>query len=345
MEELTYEETLRLNNPMYVDVRAPVEFNEDHIPGAVNLPIFNDEERKEVGTLYKMSGRDTAVIRGTEIGSKRISDIISPLLEIKGRDIVIYCARGGMRSGAVSSLVNSLGISTYRVKDGYKSYRRFIRGKLASMKIVPQIFILQGLTGAGKTEIIRMISNAVDIEAMAGHRSSLFGAIGLRQHSQKYFETLLFGRLNDLADQPYVIFEGESRKVGNLHIPENIFRQMREAPAIFIDTPIERRIEIIKREYTGFNEDEKIINTVMSMRSRLGNKKTEALIEYYNKGNLDSFIEILLVDYYDKLYHHTLDEYEYLAVIKNFSTEKACGEILEVISKRLCKDSGEKDCR
>ena len=98
MEEITFEESLSLKKPLYVDVRAPVEFNEDHIPGAVNLPIFNDEERKEIGTLYKMAGREPAVKRGTEIGGKRITGIISPLAEIQDRDIVIYCARGGMRS-------------------------------------------------------------------------------------------------------------------------------------------------------------------------------------------------------------------------------------------------------
>jgi len=335
MEELTFEESLRLNKPLYVDVRAPLEYNEDHVPGAVNLPIFNDEERKEVGTLYKMAGRESAVKRGSEIGGKRISEIISPLAEIQDRDIVIYCARGGMRSGAVSSLINSLGIKTYRIINGYKSYRKYVMEQLGSMKIKPQIFILQGLTGAGKTEIIRRMTNTVDIEEMAGHRSSLFGGIGLRQNSQKYFETLLLARLDELKSQPYVIIEGESRKVGNLHIPDNIFSQMKEALIILIDTPIKRRIEIIKKEYAGFNEDEKILNTVNSMRNKLGNKKTGDLIEFYKRGDIDSFIEILLLDYYDKLYHHSLDKYEYIGVIKNHDTEKTCDEVLEVIKGRL----------
>lgn len=334
MEELTFEESLSLNNPLYVDVRAPIEFSEDHVPGAENLPIFNDEERKEVGTLYKNAGRESAVKRGTEIGGKRIAEIISPLAEVNDRDIVIYCARGGMRSGAVCSLINSLGIKTYRLINGYKSYRKYVMDQLASLTIKPQIFILQGLTGAGKTEIIRVISNSVDIEKMAGHRSSLFGGIGLNQNSQKYFETLLLARIDELKNKPFIIIEGESRKVGNLHIPDNIFVQMKEAPAILIDTPIERRIEIIRKEYTGFKEDEKIINTVKSMKSRLGSKKTDALIEFYNKGDLDYFIEMLLIDYYDKLYHHSLDKYNYISVIKNSNTEKACKEILDVIKEK-----------
>lgn len=335
MEEITFEESLRLINPLYVDVRAPIEYNEDHIPGAINLPIFNDEERKEVGTLYKMAGREDAIKRGTEIGGRRISDIVNSLTLNSDRKIIIYCARGGMRSGAVASLISSLGMETYRIKDGYKAFRKFVMESLTSQKIKPGIFVLQGLTGAGKTEILKTLPNSVDLEGMAGHRSSLFGGIGLKQNTQKHFETLLWYRLEQLEDEPYVIFEGESRKVGNLHIPENIFRQMREASSIYIDTPIERRIEIIKKEYTGFNEDEKILSTVSSLRSKLGSKKTDALTEFFNKGDINEFIRLLLLDYYDLLYRHTLDKIEYLAMIYNKETSEASEKILETIRNSL----------
>ena len=274
MKEITFEESQKIPNPLYVDVRAPVEYNEDHIPGAVNLPIFNDEERKEVGTLYKMSGKDDAVKRGTEIGGKRIVEIINRIAGVNDKEIIIYCARGGMRSGAVASLINSLGIKTYRINEGYKSFRKMVMDRLSTIKIEPEIFVLQGLTGAGKTEIIRLIPNSVDLEDMAGHRSSLFGGIGLKQNSQKGFETLLWQKLEELKNEDYILFEGESKKVGNLHIPENIFSQMREAPAIYIETSIERRIEIIKKEYTGFNEDERILKTVNTLKRKLGIIKT-----------------------------------------------------------------------
>jgi tRNA 2-selenouridine synthase len=333
MEDITFEESQKLAHPLYVDVRAPIEFNEDHIPGAINLPIFNDEERKEIGTMYKMVGRVDAVKRGTEIGGRRIVDIINSLTEIEGREIVIYCARGGMRSGAVASLISSLGIKTYRIIDGYRSFRKMVMDRLAVMEIKPQVYVLQGLTGAGKTEILKITSNAVDLEDMAGHRSSIFGGIGLKQNSQKRFETLLWQRLGELENEEFVLFEGESKKVGNSHIPENIFRQMREAPAIYIETPIERRVEIIRNEYTGFNEDERILKTVNTLRTKLGAVKTDLLIDLYNQGKLNEFIKILLVDYYDTLYRHTLDKFDYLARIENRDTAEASRQVIEIIKK------------
>ncbi len=335
MEDITFEESQKLAHPLYVDVRAPIEFNEDHIPGAINLPIFNDEERKEIGTMYKMVGKVDAVKRGTEIGGRRIVDIINSLAEIKDREIVIYCARGGMRSGAVASLISSLGIKTYRIIDGYRSFRKIVMDCLASIEIKPRVFVLQGLTGAGKTEILKITRNAVDLEDMAGHRSSIFGGIGLKQNSQKRFETLLWRRLEELENEEFVLFEGESKKVGNSHIPENIFRQMRGAPAIYIETSIERRVEIIRKEYTGFNEDERILKTVNTLRSKLGAAKTDTLIEFYNQGNLDEFIKALLLDYYDTLYRHTLDKFEYLARIENNDTTETSLQIIEVIKKTL----------
>lgn len=335
MEEITFEESQKIDNPLYVDVRAPVEYEEDHIPGAINLPIFNDEERKEVGTLYKMAGKTDAVKRGSEIGGRRITGIINSLSEVKDRQIIIYCARGGMRSGAVASLINSLGIKVFRIRDGYRAFRKTVMDGLSTITIKPQIFVLQGLTGAGKTEILRITQNSADLEDMAGHRSSLFGSIGLKQKSQKRFETLLWLKLEELKDRDFILFEGESKKIGNLHIPDNIFRQMREAPAIYIETPVERRVEIIKREYAGFNEDERILKTVNSLRRRLGSVKTDTLIELYTRRDLDEFIKILLLDYYDLLYRHTLDKFDYLARISNNDTVETSREVLEVVKKYL----------
>lgn len=339
MTEITYEESKGLENPLYIDVRAPLEYEEDHIPGAINLPIFDNEERKEVGTLYRMAGRDDAVRRGTEIGGKNVGPIVNSIMEYRERAIVIYCARGGMRSGAVAALVNSLGIETYRIKDGYKSYRRYINEKLATIRIKPPLFILQGLTGAGKTEILGYIKNSVDLEYMAGHRSSVFGAIGLEQKSQKYFETLLYDRLIELESADYIVMEGESQKIGNLHIPDNIFRQMRDAAVIYIDTPVERRVEIIKNEYTRFDQHEKVLEIVFSLKNRLGARKTLELTDLYRNDRIDEFIEMLLLDYYDNLYRHTLGRFNYTAVIKNENSETAARDVIIAVEEYLAGGS------
>lgn len=337
MSEITYEESRKLDNPLYIDVRSPAEYAEDHIPGAINLPIFDNEERREIGTLYKMVSREDAVKRGTEIGGKRIGAIIDSIMKYREREIVIYCARGGMRSGSVASLVNSLGIKTWRIREGYRSYRSFVTGFLDSAAIKPALFVLQGLTGAGKTEILGFIENSIDLEAMAGHRSSLFGGIGLEQNSQKAFETQLVTRLHELEKSGYAVIEGESKKIGNLHIPENIFMQMRRAPVIYIDTPVERRVAIITKEYARFNDHERIMEIVRSLTKKLGQKKTDELQGLYTAGKIDEFVRMLLVDYYDNLYRHTLDRFEYIAVIKNENSESAAAEVLAAVHEYLKK--------
>lgn len=335
MEDITFEESLELENPVYIDVRSPGEFEEDHISGALNLPIFNNEERAEVGTIYKLIGRDDAVIRGTEIGGRRIGDIINAMADIRGRNIVICCARGGMRSGAVASLLDSLGIKTFRLKDGYKSYRRYVIEILNTCQVKPEIFILQGLTGAGKTEIIKHIKNSIDLEGLAGHRSSVFGAIGLKQESQKTFETGICSGIIKFKDEAYLVIEGESRKVGNLHIPDNIFKQMRSSPAIYIDTPMTRRVEIIKREYDRFHEHEKVVSIVKSLKNKISSSKIEKLLDLYSSGKVDEFIEMLLLDYYDTLYGYTLKKMTYIASLVNNNSAETASQVVSVIENYI----------
>lgn len=339
MKDITYEESLVIESPVYIDVRSPGEYHEDHIPGAINLPIFSNEERAEVGTIYRLAGRDEAVIRGTEIGGKRIGDIINALAEYKGRNIVIGCARGGMRSGAVASLLDSLGIKTFRLKDGYKSYRRYVMKVLHSNPVKPPVFIIQGLTGAGKTEIIKHIKNSIDIEGLAGHRSSVFGAIGLEQASQKAFETGFCSSLLRLNDEDYIVLEGESRKVGNLHIPDNIFMQMRKSPAIYIETPVKRRVEIIKKEYDRFQEHERVIKIVKSLKNKMSAAKVEKLLELYTSEKIDEFIEMLLIDYYDALYGYTLKKMTYIATLVNNNSMETADRVVSVIEDYLKQQS------
>jgi tRNA 2-selenouridine synthase len=323
VKDIYYEESLNLRNPVYIDVRSPLEFEEDHIPGALNLPIFDNEERKEVGTLYKMVGRDQAVLRGTEIGGKRIGNIINKISELKGCDIVIYCARGGMRSASVSSLLSALGIETYRIIDGYKSYRRYVNSNLSNLKIKPAIYMLQGLTGSGKTDILKELNFSVDLEGMAGHRSSVFGGIGLRQNSQKYFEGQLFWKLTDLNNNPYILFEAESRKVGSR--------------GFYIDQDSSgKKNRHYKKEYSSFRIEE-IISIVNSIRGKLGNAKSNALIELIENSRIDEFIEILLKEYYDPLYMHSIKKLNYIAEIENRNTKDAAEEVVLCIEKHYKK--------
>ena len=332
MEIITYEESTKLDNVQYIDVRSPAEFEDDHIPGAVNIPIFDNEERKEVGTLYKLAGKNEAILKGTEYVGAKLPKIVEDILKFKDQKIVVYCARGGMRSGSVVSLMTSLGIKTKRIEKGYKGFRKYVSEQLETITIKPKIIILQGMTGTGKTEVIQYIQNSIDLEGMAGHRSSLFGAIGLKQFSQKNFETKLLFKINELKEEKYIIIEGESRRIGNLQIPSNIFKQMRAANAILLTASIERRVEITLKEYTKNLDINEAIKIVSSLRKRLG-KTVDTLLDLLKNNDLEEFTTILLNNYYDPLYGHTLGKLNYLYEIENTDSKKVATEIREKLSK------------
>ena len=333
MQNISFEESLSLVKPVYIDVRAPIEYEEDHITGAINIPIFDNAQRAEIGTLYKMAGRDQAVLRGTEIAGQKLSDLIKQFQALKDRELVIYCARGGMRSKSVAELLNSLGMPVSRLIDGYKGYRRYVNMFFEKLDINCPIYILQGLTGTGKTEIIHKLENAIDLEGMAGHRSSIFGGIGLEQKSQKCFETQLFARLHELTDAKYIVLEGESRKIGNLHIPEKLYAQMRAANIFLIEADVERRVDIILNDYASYTSLEIITPKVMSISQKIGKAASNLLVELYSEGNMREFVRILFEKYYDPLYVHSLNKLQFIARIENIDSEKAATDINERIKK------------
>ena len=335
MKEITYEESLQLNGAVYIDVRAPIEFAQDHIPGAVNVPIFDDGQRKEIGTLYRAAGRDTAIIRGTEIVGGKLRSILEDVKKHSDREIVIYCARGGMRSRSLAGLLDSLGMPVYRLLEGYKGYRGFVNRYFEELEKIPPVFVLQGLTGAGKTLVLHEIQNSIDLEGMAGHRSSIFGAVGLEQRSQKYFESQLLKRLRDLKGEQYIVIEGESQKIGNLHIPDRLFRIMRNSPAILIDTGMEKRIDIIVDEYSESCTEDIIKPLVTSLMTKIGRTATEELLTLFQEGNLREFTRILLEDYYDPRYLHTLKDMKFLAEVENTGPAETALKVVEIIKNEI----------
>jgi len=331
VQELTYSKTFNLKNPLYVDVRSPGEFREDHIPNAINLPIFKNNERSEIGTIYKMIGRNQAIVRGAEIVGQKISNFIEEISKYKEESIILYCSRGGMRSGTIAALLDSLGISVYKIEEGYKGYRRYVREFLEDLSNIPKIVIIQGLTGTGKTEIIQYIPNSIDLEKMAGHRSSIFGAIGLKQNSQKRFETLLVDKLNQLKNEKIIFVEGESQKVGTRHIPQKFFDIMKQSPALLVEAPMKRRTEILVSEYTKLPVDEEIIEKTKTLKSKLGNKTIEELVSLIKQKNYELFTEIILEKYYDPRYSHKLSKLDYIFTVANNNSKESAKIILEKI--------------
>ncbi|MBP7739052.1 MAG: tRNA 2-selenouridine(34) synthase MnmH [Spirochaetes bacterium] len=329
MKEITYHESLSIDDRVYIDVRSPLEFAEDHISGSINIPLFGDDERKEVGTIYRMAGRDTAIERGTEIVGEKLRELVKSFLPYRERSIVLLCARGGMRSRSLGSLLDSLGLRVFKLDHGYKGYRRHVLERLKIITAPATLFVLQGLTGSGKTDIIRNFPWSIDLEEMAGHRSSVFGSIGIVQKSQKRFESLLLDRLRDLQGAPYCLIEGESRKIGDLHIPETLYGLMAVSPVIYLDTPMERRVDIIFDEYHPHCDDRNIPAIVESLFPKLGRGTVDHLLELYRAGHIREFIRIMLEKYYDPLYRHSLQRKEFIATVHNTSTAGAIDELKE----------------
>jgi len=336
MNEISYEESLFFKNKIYLDVRSPQEFETDHIPQAINLPLFDNEERKEIGQIYRFSGKNQAVLKGLTFFEKKLSRYFTIINNYQNKNLIIYCARGGMRSSSISSLIKALGFSSYKIKGGYKEYRHYVSQKLTKSDLkLPPLFILQGLTGVGKTELIKKIPHSIDLEDLAQHKGSLFGEIAVVKRTQKKFESLILEKIEKSKNKPYLLLEGESKKIGNLHIPLNFYRHLQKAPVILIKSPLKKRIKDIINEYSSEVNFEKIVKIMKRLKSKIGNKKGEDLKKYFLNKNLDLFVKILLEDYYDPLYQHSLKKIKPIAEIENINSKETLKKIKEIIIKNL----------
>jgi len=208
--------------------------------------MFDNDERAIVGTLYKQESREAAIDKGLEIFSGKLPDMINKYKKQKG-PMIVYCWRGGMRSKAIVSLLKSIGYDVHQLDGGYKQYRKFVRESLEIVKI-PQLYVIYGLTGAGKTDMLQELVS-IDLEGLAQHRGSSFGDINLNPNSQKMFESLLLKRILELKDKPAAFTEGESRKIGKVTIHEKFWKAMQKGIKIRLDTPIDARVERIYKEY------------------------------------------------------------------------------------------------
>lgn len=301
---------LRKNLPI-IDARSEGEFAQSLIPGAINIPILNDGERMIVGTLYKNKGNEAATLKGFELVGPRFHDIQkSALAQFPDKKILIYCWRGGMRSQILSWLLTMVGFEVYRLQGGYKTYRTFcfdlIRGKL-------NLIVLSGRTGTGKTRLLKSLESKgeqiLDLEGIANHKGSSFGAIGQDpQPTVEQFENLLAEAMMKLdSDRPAWI-ENESRKIGRLILPDQFYQQMLQAPLIDIQRTDAERVQLIAEEYGLLPKDE-LIQAVLRLKKKLGGLRTSQAIEAIVDGNHEDWIANLLI-YYDKAYDFDLEKHE-----------------------------------
>ena len=319
-----------LNQPcQIVDVRSPDEYLEGFISGSLNIPILSNEERSLVGILYKKFGQKKAIEEGYQILEPKL-DVLKKWFENIETNIriAVYCARGGMRSKVVTSLLKNWGYDAVQLSGGYKAYRNHVLTTIDSFKI-NHLFVLHGQTGVGKTLIINKLDNAIDLEGIAQHRGSLFGAIGKKPRTQKQFESGLFDRLLALDNSRPVFVEGESRKIGKVSIPNAFFKQLLSGSVILLEAPVATRASRITDEYiyNQKNAGPEIKVIIGKLKTELGKK---VVIDLQNKiDNCDyaACFQYLLEQYYDKKYTHTINQLDVLRSIDADNLDQAVFEI------------------
>ena len=292
-----------------LDVRAPLEFEKGHIPGAKNIPFLSNEERARVGLTYKQEGRRAAILLGLELVGPRMRNIAESIEEYAGdkRELCLYCARGGMRSENAAWLAELLDYTIFRLEGGYKSFRNDL---LKGMEQKQSIIILSGMTGSGKTDVLKVLASqgeqVIDLEGLAHHKGSAFGSMGQApQLPQQNFENKLGLEWKNLETKRIVWIENESMRIGKNAIPEEIWTQMREAPVIAISMPRHLRVQRLIPEYGSF-EVENLEKAIQSISKRLGPQYSKEVIEALHRGEVGECFDLLLEHYYDKAYQYSL---------------------------------------
>jgi len=293
-----------------VDVRTPSEFMRGHMPGASNIALFNDDERARVGTVYKQQDQLSAIMLGLDIVGPRMSDLLKKGLKVAGpgRKLLLYCWRGGSRSESMAWLFSNGGIECIVLEGGYKAYRNFVLRELAGPR---KMIVLGGLTGSGKTAILaelsRMGEQVVDLEGLASHKGSAFGALGQpAQPSSEHFENLLFEALGKTQPDKRIFIEDESHNIGSVNIAHSFFERMSKAKVIALMPDMQTRLPRLRDEYGVYQADQ-LIRSVEKISGKLGGLKTAGAIEAIRSNDLDRAIEIVL-GYYDRTYRYGLSQ-------------------------------------
>jgi len=295
-----------LRSSITIDVRSPAEFEHAHIPHALNLPLFDNEQRALIGTTYKKQSREAAIKVGLPLfGAEMLPMIETVEAWIKDRQkendltkptIYVHCWRGGMRSAAVAWLLDLYGYKVIQLTGGYKAYRNWV---LAQFTIPYSLKVLGGYTGSGKTEILHALQEknyaVIDLEGLAHHKGSAYGAIGqLPQPSQEMFENIIAEKLLEVnKKQKSIWIEDESQRIGTVLIPTPLFHLMRNSTCYFMTIPFEQRLNFIVEGYGSFDQ-KSLIEATMRIQKRLGGLETKTAIDFITAGALKEAFSILL---------------------------------------------------
>ena len=286
-----------------IDVRSEGEYEHGHIPGAINIPLFNNEERATVGTIYKQNGKQQAVIKGLEFVGSKMASFVKQALKLKSENILLYCWRGGMRSNSMAWLFETIDLKTFVLQGGYKAYRNYILNSFANpLKLI----VLCGYTGAGKTDILTALEQngeqIIDLEQLANHKGSVFGALGqLKQPSSEMFDNLLFEKTSHLDKSLPIWIEDEGNNIGSVYINNTFWEQIQKAPAVIADTDYNIRLNRLVKEYACFPKED-LKTAIKKIEKRLGFDKCNQALKECDVENYRAAAEICLT-YYDKAYY------------------------------------------
>lgn len=295
-----------------IDVRTPAEFAKGHVVGAVNMPLFTNEERAVVGTLYKKKGKEAAVERGLDFVGPRMSHFIREARRLTGGDvskqIILYCWRGGMRSNSLAWLLTTAGFKVVVLSGGYKAYRRSFESKLkiGHWKLV----VLGGPTGCGKTDVLEALrtqgEQVIDLEGAAQHRGSAFGLYGYdeEQPTSEHFANIIYSEFLKLDPSRVVWCEGESMSIGRVFMPQELYNNIQKSPFIYFTLPEDERLNHIVRDY-GECPTEVLVKCFNNISKRLGYDRAKEAIELVEAGRIREAAAIAM-RYYDEGYNHSI---------------------------------------
>ncbi len=345
MNRIRIEEALQDRNILFVDVRSPKEFAEDHIPGAINIPILDNEERAIIGTLYKHEGKDSAVQKGLEFVTPKLEQLYNQLKELSDKNkVVIYCFRGGMRSSSVVDFASSCDVKVHKLDGGYKAYRRYVISYFQTLSSRFLFTTLHGNTGVGKTQMLLELQKCgeaiLDLEFFAKNSGSVFGDLYYEGNapSQKFFETSIFEKLYsyEQKNQKVIFLESESKKIGRCTLPAEFWEMMQSGKHILVEASMKNRVRRCVEDYTQKqkNDDEGLIQAISRLKDKLGNKKTAELIELVQQKNYDEVAEFLMEQYYDRLYLYSQDQYDYEFTV---SSDQMQESVEKIIAWSICE--------
>lgn len=349
--EIEIAEALDRSDLTFIDVRSPEEYRKASIPGSINIPLFDNREHHQLGLIYHNVGEKEARLVALEMVGPKLPMLVNKVLEAAGpKTPLLYCYRGGMRSLSLYEVLRLTGFNVFRLKKGYKAYRKYISQKLGNYSLDSRLYVLHGLTGVGKTAILKKLEQkgcpVIDLEELAGHRGSVFGTVGdVNERSQKDFDALLLNQLEIFKSEKLIFIEGEGRRIGNIYLPVFLGKAMDNGFQILLTASLEKRVERILQTYIPESVPDwlniQLETAISSLRNRLGGKKTDLLLGMLKQEQYRTVAEMLCTDYYDLFYKDSKPESaQFDAVIDAEDLDQAAAEVAEyykIASHRIIK--------